>query len=1032
METWLRVKEIFHGALDLEPLERDAYLTSSCGDDHALRHEVERLLDAHSSAGEFIEQSPVALAGRVIGHYKIERPIGAGGMGEVYVAQDLELGRTVAIKLALGSDADAHARLKREAQHASQLNHPNVCTIHEIASFDGRPYIAMEFVAGKRLTDLIADGGLPVAQVARYGAQIASALAHAHGHGVIHRDLKSANVMVTSDDRVKVLDFGLARRHSAESLKDLSLSRETIATHELMAGTLSCMAPELLRGGTADAPSDIWSLGVLLFEMAAGKRPFTGATGFELSGAILHQPPAPLPDTVPVPLKQVILRCLDKDPVRRYQHAEDVRRAIEGASHGESRAVPLGAIAVAAAIALLVVAWAAGPPIWRAMRTEGHTASADQPSSRAIAIMNFENVAGAPDTAWLSKGVPRMLVTGLAQTSGLHIVSAQHLDEAARKMGGASADVLNSAEFADVARQSGASAVVSGTIMKAGDDIRVDVQLHDLASGRVLAAETARGPDVFAVADRLTTRIRAAAGFSDSASVRPVVDVSSSSLEAYRLYSEGVDACLNMRWADAMKLLEKAVEIDPGFADAYLQLAVVMNYRGSQATRAEYLGKAAQYADRLNNQQRRFLELQLARGTANAAEVGRLLDAFLADYPLVEEAYSNAGSIYNPMLGGLFDPPKLLSILEGGVRVLPASGSLKNSYGYALLANGRPADALREFQTYARLAPREPNPYDSMGEAYLNLGLPEKAAESYAHALSIDPTFIESRTGEAFARAMLGRYDEAIALDPPVSSIKALLLSRAGRYREAARVMAAAPKGLDTMIGVFSEAITNLMSALFALERGDHVRAMREAESATHVIAAAEHPRKSTFMVLVHLVAGIAAIRNGQMSEARSRLEQQNNVPRSAFVMEKWWRKSLEAEIALASNDTKRASAAFAEGVPPYKYFGFEVIGVGAIVNHLPSRDGLARAAKAEGDLPRAIADYRRLVTPGVESKFLCVLEPRYVLELARLLEKTGDTRNALVEYQRFFELWKHADSDLPELDEARRAVRRLQTARTN
>ncbi len=327
---WSLVKELFNAALDREPAARAAFLHASC-DDAAVRSEVERLLAAHEEAGEFIERSPVAVAGRVIDHYKIEWSIGAGGMGEVYRARDLELGREVAIKIALGGDADSQARLKREAQHASQLNHPNICTIHEVGESGGAPFIVMELVDGDRLADLISRGtGLQGPEIVRYGLQMAAALEHAHQHGVIHRDLKSANVMVTRDGRIKVLDFGLARRHSSDQLRGLTESRETIAVPGVVAGTLSAMAPELLRGGTADARSDIWALGVLLYEMAAGTLPFAGATGFELSGAILHEPPAPLRASIPDPLRGIIARCLEKNPAARYQSASDIRVALEG------------------------------------------------------------------------------------------------------------------------------------------------------------------------------------------------------------------------------------------------------------------------------------------------------------------------------------------------------------------------------------------------------------------------------------------------------------------------------------------------------------------------------------------------------------------------------------------------------------------------------------------------------------------------------------------------------------------------------
>ena len=206
------------------------------------------------------------LTGQVIGRYEIGRLLGIGGMGEVYAAKDLELGRAVAIKFGIASDADTHARLKREAQHASRLNHPNICTIHEVGIHDNQPFIVMELVEGEPLSHLIPPGGLPIEDVVRYGTQIADALAHAHLGGVTHRDLKSANVLITRDGRPKVLDFGLARALSRETLDDLSQSRASITAEGVIAGTLSVMAPEMLRGEPADERSDIWSLGVLLYE----------------------------------------------------------------------------------------------------------------------------------------------------------------------------------------------------------------------------------------------------------------------------------------------------------------------------------------------------------------------------------------------------------------------------------------------------------------------------------------------------------------------------------------------------------------------------------------------------------------------------------------------------------------------------------------------------------------------------------------------------------------------------------------------
>jgi len=220
-----RVKEVFHAALERAAEERSAFVIHACGGDMALRAEVERLLAAHAQAGRFIEQPPAqrtrpSLTGRAFGRYEIGRLLGAGGMGEVYAANDVELRREVAIKIGFSKDSDL--RLRREAQHASQLNHPHICTIHEVGVSDGETYIVMEYIAGRRLQELIPPEGWSTESVVRYGMQIADALGHAHRQGVIHRDLKAANVVVTPEGRAKVLDFGLARGAFADRLMEVS------------------------------------------------------------------------------------------------------------------------------------------------------------------------------------------------------------------------------------------------------------------------------------------------------------------------------------------------------------------------------------------------------------------------------------------------------------------------------------------------------------------------------------------------------------------------------------------------------------------------------------------------------------------------------------------------------------------------------------------------------------------------------------------------------------------------------------------
>ena len=280
-------------------------------------------------------ETPVHIlkAGSLIaGKYRILEEIGRGGMGIVYKVEDTQLKRTAALKF-LSPDSTAipsrEKRLAQEARTASALNHPNICTIYEVGEAGGNSYIAMEYVEGRPLDRMIPPGGMPPDEVLRFGGQIVEAFEHAHERGVIHRDLKTANVMITPAGRVKVLDFGLAKRLVTEELGEATRSQLSLTEEGMIAGTLPYLAPETLQGNPADARSDIWALGVVLYEMAAGARPFEGRTGFELTSAILRDAPAPVPTRTPAGLSAVIRKCLEKDVEKRFQTVSEVRAALQ-------------------------------------------------------------------------------------------------------------------------------------------------------------------------------------------------------------------------------------------------------------------------------------------------------------------------------------------------------------------------------------------------------------------------------------------------------------------------------------------------------------------------------------------------------------------------------------------------------------------------------------------------------------------------------------------------------------------------------
>jgi serine/threonine-protein kinase len=272
-----------------------------------------------------------------LGKYRIERQLGRGGMGVVFLAHDPTLKRSLAIKVLASSrgNAASRARLLREARNASALNHPNICTVYEVGEARGLAFIAMEYVDGCSLRDLVDDGSLPKEDIVRYAIEAADALAHAHDRGVVHRDLKAANAIVSSSGRLKIVDFGLAER--SDPLMSTATIQAAVAGPRVAVGTPYAMAPEQVRGGVADSRTDLWALGVLLHEMLGGTRPFDGATAAEMFSSILHDSPAPLPPDTSHPLREIVNRCLAKDPAERYQRAADVRLVLDAVAAGIRR-----------------------------------------------------------------------------------------------------------------------------------------------------------------------------------------------------------------------------------------------------------------------------------------------------------------------------------------------------------------------------------------------------------------------------------------------------------------------------------------------------------------------------------------------------------------------------------------------------------------------------------------------------------------------------------------------------------------------
>ena len=604
-DRWRRIKELMQAALERPPGERAAFVAEACGPDSELRREVESLLSAHGRALDFLDPpahaSPTFAArdteaapsaewrlavGAHLAHFEIVGRVGAGGMGEVYRARDTRLGRTVAIKLVgdLAGDDRARMQLLREAQHASALNHPNICTIHEVSEADGRPFIVMELVEGRPLSALIPKGGLRLESVIRYGSQIADALVHAHDHGIIHRDLKTSNVVITPDGRAKVLDFGLAKRASREG--DDQAATVELTQPGTIAGTIAYMAPEVLRGVPADARSDIWALGVLIYEMTTGAAPFSGTTEYELSAKILQAPPRPLPPEAPAGVSAVLRRCLAKDPAERYQHAGEVRAALDanqsdsvgiaGPRHGFSTRARL--VAAAGALGLALTIWFAvlGGP---------------QQSIRSIAVLPFVSTGGSADTEYLSDGLTEGVINSLAQLprSPVKVIA---LNSVLRYKG---RDVDPQAVGHDLS----VSAVLMGRVVQRSDRLSVSAELVNVSDRSRMWGHTYNA----GVAEFPVLQGEIAEKISDNLRLRLTPDQKkrlakryTDNSDAYQLYVKGRyfwNKYTEEGWTKAIQYFNQAIEIDPsyalawaGVADSYYQLSSLVLLPGEAIPKA--------------------------------------------------------------------------------------------------------------------------------------------------------------------------------------------------------------------------------------------------------------------------------------------------------------------------------------------------------------------------------------------------------------------------------------------------------------
>jgi len=766
-ELWRRITDLFDEAMTRGPKERIAFLEEACEGDRDLRQQVERLVKSHEKSGNFLESSAFAVApelltddragasvGELIGHYRIESLIGIGGMGEVYLARDERLGRKAALKLlpdSLTTDETQLSRFKNEARSASALNHPNILTVYEIGAEGNRQFIATEFIEGITLRASLEGGRINPDAALEIGMQVASALAAAHEAGVVHRDIKPENIMLRPDGYVKVLDFGIAKL--TEQGPDNRTAETTAALQTrpgLVLGTAHYMSPEQARGQKVDARSDIWSLGVVLYEMVGGNPPFRGETPSDCIASILTTEPPPLsgvlPD-VPLKLESILQKALRKNSDERYQTIKEMladlrilKGKLEVASSSPQTKALAGSIVskikrhkrgvlLTLAVALLAAAIVAYSFFF--------VAPAPLPNEKSIAVLPFENLSEEKSNAYFADGIQDEILTRLSKIADLKVISRTSTQRYKN----------TSQKLSEIANQLGVANLLEGSVQKTNDQVRVTVQLIRAANDSHLWAETfdRRLTDIFSVESEVAKAIADQLRAKLTGQEEQVIAArSTDNPEAYDAYLRGLAYTLKTgnspaNTLAAQKHLKDAVRLDPKFALAWALLS---------------------YVDALG-----YLTLTLQPTDALREETVQAAETALTLQPNLGEAIMAKGYYYYACLK---DYDAAVRYFEQARQFLPNNSQIPESLAYVARRRGQWDRSESYFNEAERLDPRNVSLLTQHAQSYMILRRFPDALRKFDQVLDVIPDDLDTLAQKAGIAQAEGDLPRAAALLGPL------------------------------------------------------------------------------------------------------------------------------------------------------------------------------------------------------------------------------------------------------------------------
>lgn len=991
--------------------------------------------------------------------FEIIEELGKGGMGSVYRVEDRKAQEEIALKLIrpeISADENTIERFRNELTTARRIRHKNVCAMYDLGEDRGIHYITMEYVSGQDLKGLIRQTGkLAISTAISIAKQVCLGLSEAHALGIVHRDLKPGNIMIDKEGNIRIMDFGIARAIKAKGITGTGV----------MIGTPEYMSPEQAEAKEIDQRSDIYSLGIILYEMVTGQLPFEGET--PLSIAMLHKsqsPKAPreLNPQLSDVLNQLILKCLHKEKEDRYASAVDLFKDLDQIEKGmptievekaKKKTLTSDEITVSFSLrrlllptlglaALVIIAFL----LWKFVLPSRRVPLPSE--QRSIAIINFQNQTGETAFDNLQHVIPNLLITSLEQSPYLQVTTFERMRDLMRQLDKEEVDIINSDLGFELCIKDGVEAIVVGSFAKAGDIFVTDAKVLDVESKKILKSVSARGRGADSILasqiDVLSQEIAKGVGLSErkvTESQTTITDVTTSSLEAYNAYLKGVELVQKYYYADALPFLEKALALDPTFATAYLYLAKVCDHTRNLPLERESYENAKLYADRASEKERLFIEAAYARYIEGDPDKRfQVVQTLTEKYPKEKQAHFDLGRLYRnkDML------PEAIAAYQTASELDPAFGPALEGQGSVYAQLGDFDKAIEFYRKYADILPGDAAPLESLAELYFRMGRLDEAITKFKEVIEIKPNF-GTEEKLAYVLALIGNWNEALLwLDKYIENapslglkgrgywFKGIYLFWMGRDKESQEALDQGVKLSKDFQQNVQLAIISMTRACINLYKGKNLaRARTQLEPFVEVWIPYSPHLKHGNMVFYYSFLGFLDIKEGNIEAAKSQLKLIDAIKSKMPRYDPQWESHVNrfyslffAELLYAEGELDKAISKIKEMKP---LLVPQMTPPHLVALNMPYlQDILPRLYMEKGDIDAAFAEYENLITFNPDGTDRRWVHPLYYYRLAKLYETKGWNGKAIENYEIFLDLWKDADPGKAEVEDAKTRVAAL------